>query len=451
MNKLESWKSTRTPHKVIGLIVVSFVCFIFFYGTLFPQKSTMYGTAKPRLKATLRQDSFESTLSTASMHVPLCKGFAGALAKTKKLHISDAANLKTGKSSKTAAAISATVPKSDWPSLKNIDRTCHLALALHSPQISCQDWIDSRGLASRYPGVLNGAENLMSETYKIVTNKYLSSREIVNILLKNSVALNRKFVNIGACQCEYADPACMLIGLDFTGMLLEGDSDNIEVLNRNYGDKKDFTIISALVDPENVIGYLQTDKSITHDFDFLKIDIDGIDGPILQRIMACGYRPKIIALEIAHWATPPIKFAVHYAKGYYGKAISNIDRDDDSRFYHGSYMSPFYGMSIAWVSALLRPLGYVPLQMELYNVVYIQQQYLKYFGDIPTDDETVFYMGRAVLAERKENEKMEFPYAAVATLETVSAQVQWVWESMSEEAAFFYKKLGVAVPFTVDI
>ena len=76
---------------------------------------------------------------------------------------------------------------------------------------------------------------------------------------------------------------------------------------------------------------------------------------------------------------------------------------------------------------------------------------MKYFGDIPTDDETVFYMGRAVLAERKENEKMEFPYAAVATLETVSAQVQWVWESMSEEAAFFYKKLGVAVPFTVDI
>ena len=94
--------------------------------------------------------------------------------------------------------------------------------------------------------------------------------------------MNRKFVNIGACQCEYADPACMLIGLDFTGMLLEGDSDNIEVLNRNYGDKKDFTIISALVDPENVIGYLQTDKSIRQDFDFLKIDIDGIDGPILQ-------------------------------------------------------------------------------------------------------------------------------------------------------------------------
>jgi hypothetical protein len=67
--------------------------------------------------------------------------------------------------------------------------------------------------------------------------------------------------------------------------------------------------------------------------DYVKIDIDGYDGPILLAVLEAGYKPLVFTMEVQPEIPPPVKFTVQYhprfinggKTGFYGCSLSFVD------------------------------------------------------------------------------------------------------------------------------
>jgi hypothetical protein len=153
----------------------------------------------------------------------------------------------------------------------------------------------------------------------------------------------RYAVNIGAgdgASCN--DPVYPLFARGFAGLAVEGGdapalasnlpADNIRKLTRTF------------VTPINVSELLRT-AECPGDCDFLKIDIDGYDGPVLKAVLESGYRPKIIQMEVNPEFPPPVAFSVLYHPRY---------RPSD----RAGRVGGFYGASAAYVLHVTRLYGY---------------------------------------------------------------------------------------------
>ncbi len=153
----------------------------------------------------------------------------------------------------------------------------------------------------------------------------------------------RYAVNIGAgdgVSCN--DPVYPLFACGFGGLAVEGGdaptlasnlpADNIRKLTRTF------------VTPMNVAELLRA-AACPVNCDFLKIDIDGYDGPVLKAVLEAGYRPKVIQMEVNPEFPPPIAFSVLYHPRYRGS-----DR--------AGRVGGFYGASTAYVLHATRLYGY---------------------------------------------------------------------------------------------
>lgn len=166
-----------------------------------------------------------------------------------------------------------------------------------------------------------------------------------------SVAINKMHpdestlyaVNIGAgngISCN--DPVFPLYKMGYSGLAIEGD-DNIDLV-KNLSSDKIIKLTNTIVTPMN-ISELLLKGNCPKSCDFLKIDIDGYDGPVLKAILDADYRPKVIQMEINPEFPPPIKFAVLYDPDY---------KCQDSE----NNMTGFYGASMAYVINLGKQYGY---------------------------------------------------------------------------------------------
>ena len=59
------------------------------------------------------------------------------------------------------------------------------------------------------------------------------------------------------------------------------------------------------------------------------------------------------------------------------------------------------GASLSAYSDLLRPLGYTLLCVDYYNAVFVMDEYIHLFGDIPTDDMSAWRAGWLDRPDRK--------------------------------------------------
>lgn len=165
--------------------------------------------------------------------------------------------------------------------------------------------------------------------------------ELINAEQPNFAS--RYVVNIGAgdgVSCN--DPCYPLFQIGYSGLAVEGE-DNKEIYE-NIPSENIMKITNFMVTPFNV-NHLFNHAKVPNNFDFLKIDIDGYDGPVLESILMGGYRPKIIQVEINPEIPPPIEFSVMYSDMY-----KVLDEE-------GSY-SGFYGMSLCYAARLMRYYGY---------------------------------------------------------------------------------------------
>ena len=160
---------------------------------------------------------------------------------------------------------------------------------------------------------------------------------------------NRFAVNLGAGDgVSYNDPVLPLYQAGWAGLAVEGELN--EVLPANLPAPSIRKLIGTVITPDNV-AQLLADNGCPESPDFLKLDIDGYDGPVLLEILRAGFQPKVIQLEVQPEIPPPVEFAVLYDPAY---------RCTDSAGTTGG----FYGASLGYITNLGRQFGYFPVQLD---------------------------------------------------------------------------------------
>ena len=123
-----------------------------------------------------------------------------------------------------------------------------------------------------------------------------SPTDIVTYLHDNIKGDTEKFiVNIGAGDGMSADPCYPLFKMGWPGVAIEGE--NNEEIFINLPQKEIQKLTGTFCTPLNIASILKSSET-PEKFSFLKIDIDGYDGPVLQAILGAGYKPAVIQLEL---------------------------------------------------------------------------------------------------------------------------------------------------------
>jgi hypothetical protein len=118
-------------------------------------------------------------------------------------------------------------------------------------------------------------------------------------------------VDIGASTGVNTDPVFMFVNnKKFKGLCIEGNSQSVNILKT----KTNFDIYNGYITPLNAVDIFEK-YNVPHNFDILKIDIDGYDLEVLRAILK-KYKPKIIISEINEKIPPPICFEVKYKEDY---------------------------------------------------------------------------------------------------------------------------------------
>ena len=153
----------------------------------------------------------------------------------------------------------------------------------------------------------------------------------------------RYAVNIGCGDGRsYNDPVYPLFAQGYSGLVVDGGA--ASSLDSNLPSSNVRKLTETYVTPINA-GQLLDGGNCPVDCDFLKIDIDGYDGPVLKAILQSGYRPKVIQMEVNPEFPPPVSFGVLYHPRY-----RSGDRE--------GRLGGFYGASTQYALNVTRLYGY---------------------------------------------------------------------------------------------
>lgn len=134
-------------------------------------------------------------------------------------------------------------------------------------------------------------------------------REILD-RLRSHVRLDSWCVEFGAWDGIFLSNTCRLIREDgFSAVLIEGDKRKAQVLERNFPQKEVHKVCQFIhfEGPDSLDATLSR-TPIPNDFDFLSIDVDGVDYHIFESIVS--FRPKVICIEY----NPTIPNAVDFVQ-----------------------------------------------------------------------------------------------------------------------------------------
>jgi hypothetical protein len=136
-------------------------------------------------------------------------------------------------------------------------------------------------------------------------------KEILNRISSN-VSLDGWCCEFGAWDGIYLSNTARLIREEkYRGVLIEGDATRVKDLLRNYPDDR-VTKICAFValEGENNLDSILSGTKIPKNFDFLSIDIDGMDFHVLKSLEI--FTPKVVCIEfnptipnVVDWHQPP--------------------------------------------------------------------------------------------------------------------------------------------------
>jgi hypothetical protein len=153
-------------------------------------------------------------------------------------------------------------------------------------------------------------------------------------------------VNIGCWDGKsFNDPVYPLFEAGFGGVAIDwGDPPE---LSEHLGGFPNVELMPAtFVAPHNICRVL-TRARCPATPDFLKIDIDGMDGEVLEAILRGGFRPLALQVEVNPEIPPPYAFNV----------VAN------SQFRPGG-QTGFFGMSLQYACDLLSPFGYSLVDLD---------------------------------------------------------------------------------------
>lgn len=206
------------------------------------------------------------------------------------------------------------------------------------------------------------------------------SLQQVSIILNNSRPLG-SVVNIGARDGKDHDPTYPIFASGAAGVVFEGDTTMWDKLTQNLGQYPQVKVAKEFVFPHNIsLRLVELGVSVTGPaaLDVLKIDIDGFDLQLAQAVLAHGFRPRSILMEINSDVPPPFTFEVLYHPNW------TVE-----------FSAGFYGASLGAVAEVLEPFGYSLIFVEFenaeHNVIFVRDDQLKLFPNRQSDMCSAYY------------------------------------------------------------
>lgn len=151
--------------------------------------------------------------------------------------------------------------------------------------------------------------------------------EVLKRLAEN-IALDKWCVEFGAWNGVYLSNTCRLIReAGYSAVLIEGDKQRVNELRENFPQNNVYKVFRFVnFDGPNTLDNLLSETPIPSDFDFMSIDIDGVDYYIFEGLKR--FTPKVICIEF----NPSIPNAVDFVQpkdftikqGSSAKAISRL-------------------------------------------------------------------------------------------------------------------------------
>lgn len=146
--------------------------------------------------------------------------------------------------------------------------------------------------------------------------------------LSHHIDLDGYCSEFGAWDGVHLSNTCYLIrNMDYSAVLIEGDEDRVADLNRNFPQDNVQKIHRFVTfEGENSLDNIYKQCEIPKNFDFLSIDVDGVDYHIFESLR--DHQPKIICVEF----NPTIPNAVEFVQkkdmtlkqGNSARALTNL-------------------------------------------------------------------------------------------------------------------------------
>ena len=152
----------------------------------------------------------------------------------------------------------------------------------------------------------------------------------------------------------------------WSGILVEGDSTTFQSLTDYYKGKeayKRLALINALVDKNTTLDSIIGASNAPDDFDFLSIDVDGIDWHIWNSLV--NYKPRVVCIEF----NPSMPNSVYYVQ------------DDDCTVQKGS--------SLRAMIELGKEKGYQLVATTDFNAIFVRDEYFPLFE---IEDNSIYEM-----------------------------------------------------------
>lgn len=151
--------------------------------------------------------------------------------------------------------------------------------------------------------------------------------------LESAVALDGWCAEFGAWDGLHLSNTCKLIReRSYSAVLIEGDPARAEELARNFPEQNVLKVCRFVnFEGPDSLDRIFSETPIPSDFDFLSIDVDGVDYYIFESLR--NYRPKVVCIEF----NPSIPNAVDFVQakdftvnqGSSGRAITRLARSKD--------------------------------------------------------------------------------------------------------------------------
>ena len=193
-------------------------------------------------------------------------------------------------------------------------------------------------------------------------------------------------VNIGAASANGGqyDPTFTLLNETESFSALLVDPNTNPALFNAYPHRSNIQIIHDFIWSETIIETIFKRYRIPQNLTILKVDIDSYECTLLQTILQANYRPQFIHTEFNPIFRPPIIF----------KPIYNSTTKYDWQPALWATSGPFYGCSLSALSRIVSSFDYVLLDVDFWDVIYIQRQLaVSYHIQVPANDETAYRNG----------------------------------------------------------
>ena len=158
-----------------------------------------------------------------------------------------------------------------------------------------------------------------------------------------------------------SDPCFPLFDAGYRGLMVDGEPTQEAKMRHRFRKNPTVQQRIALLSATNVAKILRA-ANAPRQPELLKMDIDGFDCNIMDAVLAAGFRPKVVVMEVNVGWPPPVRFSLSAAANY----------DSEKRGF-------MYGCSLSYQADLMAGYGYTLLQLDWNNALYVQRELSHHF------------------------------------------------------------------------